>query len=275
MNCVRARAWQKMTPEWQNGHAGGGADYRQAVQGSQAMNRRSFVQQSIGVSLGMFAVTARARAAAASAAGSKAELQSLPKRDVVRVAFLLGDSANVIDTSAPWEVFQDVMLMDGNEHRHPFELFTVAPTEGILTMTGGLQVKPHYSIRNAPQPNLIVVPAHRATDDSRAWLREASAGTDVTMSVCTGAFQLARAGLFNKVAATTHHDYWDAFTKEFPDVELRRGLRFVDNGRIATAGGLTSGIDVALHVVARYFGVAAAQTTAEYMEYSSDAWRST
>ena len=64
-----------------------------------------------------------------------------------------------------------------------------------------------------------------------------------------------------------------ASRKEFPDVELRRGLRFVDSGRIATAGGLTSGIDLALHIVSRYFGVETASATATYMEYTSDAWR--
>ena len=93
------------------------------------------------------------------------------------------------------------------------------------------------------------------------------------MSVCTGAFQLARAGLLKGIPATTHHDFFDSFAKEFPDVELRRGLRFVDSGRIATAGGLTSGIDLALHIVSRYFGVETAAATATYMEYSSDAWR--
>jgi transcriptional regulator GlxA family with amidase domain len=154
-------------------------------------------------------------------------------------------------------------------------LFTVGPSEEVLTMTGGLQVKPRYSIKNAPQPHVIVVPAQRATDETRAWLRNASANTDVTMSVCTGAFQLARAGLLNGIAATTHHEFWDQFAKEFPDIELRRGLRFVDSGRIATAGGLTSGIDMALHIVARYFGVEAASKTARYMEYTSEAWRVT
>jgi transcriptional regulator GlxA family with amidase domain len=93
------------------------------------------------------------------------------------------------------------------------------------------------------------------------------------MSVCTGAFQLARAGLLEGIPATTHHDYFEDFAKEFPDIELRRGLRFVDSGRIATAGGLTSGIDMALHIVSRYFGVKAAEATATYMEYASDAWR--
>jgi transcriptional regulator GlxA family with amidase domain len=237
-----------------------------------AMNRRTFVHSSLAGAVGVFSTTLAQTPAARADAGSDA-LSPLPSRDHIRVAFLLGASANVIDTAGPWEVFQDVMLHGSNDHHHPFELFTVAPTEGVLRMTGGLQVQPHYSIRNAPQPHVIVVPAHQATDDSRRWLREASAATDVTMSVCTGAFQLARAGLLDGVTATTHHEYWDAFAKEFPRIELRRGLRFIDNGRIATAGGLTSGIDMALHVVARYFGVAAAQATADYMEYSSDAWR--
>ena len=88
-----------------------------------------------------------------------------------------------------------------------------------------------------------------------------------------GLTQLARAGLLKGVAATTHHQFFDSFSKEFPEIELRRGLRYVDSGRIATAGGLTSGIDLALHIVSRYFGVEAAQATAQYMEYTSEAWR--
>jgi transcriptional regulator GlxA family with amidase domain len=185
---------------------------------------------------------------------------------------MLGEGANVIDTAGPWEVFQDVMLHESG-HQHPFELYTVAPTDQMLRMTGGLQVVPHYSIGNAPRPEVIVVPAHRSTEESRAWLRDASAGTDVTMSVCTGAFQLGRAGLLKGIPATTHHEFFEAFAKEFPEIELRRGLRFVDSGRIATAGGLTSGIDMALHIVSRYYGAEIAAAAAAYMEYTSDAWR--
>lgn len=229
------------------------------------MNKRHFVGSMLAASVALFGA---GRAQAADRGAST----PLPKRERIRVAFMLGDNANVIDTAGPWEVFQDTMLHDGG-HRHPFELYTVAPVEGILRLTGGLQVKPHHTIGDAPQPHVIVVPAHRSTDESREWLAAASAGTDVTMSVCTGAFQLARAGLLQGIPATTHHDFWDSFAREFPDIELRRGLRFVDSGRIATAGGLTSGIDMALHVVARYFGTEVAAATAAYMEYSSDAWR--
>jgi transcriptional regulator GlxA family with amidase domain len=229
------------------------------------MHRRQFIGTTLAASVALFG---HGRAGAAESG----PLAPLPKRGKVNVAFMLGEHANVIDTCGPWEVFQDASTPDGDGDL--FQLYTVAPKDGPLEMTGGLRVLPTYTIKNAPQPNMIVVPAHKSTADSRAWLARASAGTDITMSVCTGAFQLARAGLLKGIPATTHHDFFDSFAKEFPDIELRRGLRFVDSGRIATAGGLTSGIDMALHVVARYFGVDTAARTAEYMEYASDAWRS-
>ena len=228
------------------------------------MDRRNFIGSTLAASVALFG-------GGAARASQAAPPAPLPKRDRVKVAFMLGDNANVIDTAGPWEVFQDVML--GESHDNPFTLYTVAPEDGPLKMTGGLLIQPHYGVKNAPQPHVIVVPAHKSTAGSREWLKRASELTDVTMSVCTGAFQLARAGLLKDIPATTHHDFFDAFAKEFPDIELRRGLRFVDSGRIATAGGLTSGIDMALHVVSRYFGVEAAARTAEYMEYASDAWR--
>jgi transcriptional regulator GlxA family with amidase domain len=226
------------------------------------MHRRSFIHSAFATSVALFGASAAARAAGNAAPAP------LPKRDRVKVAFMIGEHANVIDTAGPWEVFQDVVSDDVG-----CELYTVAPTSELLEMTGGLLVKPNYSIDDAPQPHVIVVPAHRSTTKSREWLAAASAGTDVTMSVCTGAFQLARAGLLKGIPATTHHQFFDSFAKEFPDVELRRGLRFVDSGRIATAGGLTSGVDLALHIVARYWGVEVAQATAAYMEYTSDAWK--
>lgn len=203
---------------------------------------------------------------AAAALGSAAAAQRLRARDGIKVAFMLGDNTNVIDTAGPWEVFQDAMGTVDGRMAH-FQLFTVAPTAEPVRMTGGLVVKPTYAIADAPQPDVIVVPAQRSTEASRAWLKAASEKADLTMSVCTGAFQLGRVGLLDGLPATTHHDFWDSFEKEFPKVKLQRGLRFVDNGRVATAGGLTSGIDLALHVVGRYFGEAEAARTAAYMEH--------
>jgi YHS domain-containing protein len=93
------------------------------------------------------------------------------------------------------------------------------------------------------------------------------------MSVCTGAFVLASTGLLDGHPATTHHDFYRAFERRFPKVSVQRGKRFVEGPKLATAGGLTSGMDLALRVVERYFGSQTAERTAYYMEYQSEGWR--
>jgi transcriptional regulator GlxA family with amidase domain len=113
----------------------------------------------------------------------------------------------------------------------------------------------------------VVVPAHDATDETLAWLRHVSPKSQLIMSVCTGAFVLADTGLLDGKTATTHHQFYDDFESTFPEVELVRGPRFVEHEKLATAGGLTSGIDLALRVVERYLGKNGAQATARYLEY--------
>ena len=83
------------------------------------MQRREFIGTALASSVALFGI---GRAEAAGGA-----LQPLPKRRRIRVAFMIGDDTNVIDTAGPWEVFQDVMI-HGDEHYYPFELYTVAPT---------------------------------------------------------------------------------------------------------------------------------------------------
>lgn len=84
---------------------------------------------------------------------------------------------------------------------------------------------------------------------------------------------LAEAGLLDGRSATTHHGFFAQFASSFPQVELIRGERFVEHDEVATAAGLTSGIDLALRVVARYLGGPAASATARYMEHESPRWR--
>jgi transcriptional regulator GlxA family with amidase domain len=92
------------------------------------------------------------------------------------------------------------------------------------------------------------------------------------MSVCTGAYVLAKAGLLDGKTATTHHIALSRYAADFPEVAFKRGARFVDAGNISTAGGLTSGIDLALHVVERYFGRAVAEKTVTMLEYQGQGW---
>jgi transcriptional regulator GlxA family with amidase domain len=199
-----------------------------------------------------------------------------PAKGDIAVAFVISNDATMIDFTGPWEVFQDCRVEGrgaGADDTMAFRLFTVAEQPETVRVTGGMQVTPDFTVENAPQPRVIVVPAHRSTPGLRAWIAKASRGADLTMSVCTGAFALAQAGLLKGRPATTHHLFLDRFAREFPDVDVKRGVRFVESGRVATAGGLTSGIDLALHVVDRYFGRAVAQATATYMEYESGGWK--
>ena len=194
-----------------------------------------------------------------------------PDKGQIPIAFLISDGAVVIDFCGPWEVFQDVMIPDNKEM--PFRLYTVAETKKPIRTSGGMQIVPDYTIQDAPPPKVIVIPAQSPPSPAvLEWVSKSSKTTDVTMSVCTGAFLLAKTGLLSGKSATTYNGAFERFGMQFPDVHLKRGARFVENGNLATAGGLSSGIDLALRVVERYYGREVARKTAYNMEYQGEGW---
>lgn len=193
-----------------------------------------------------------------------------PANGSIPVAVLISSGVNVIDFSGPWGVFESVSLPGAEAP--PFRLFTVAENMDVVISGSGLKLMPHYTFANVPETKVVVIPAQRGSDAMREWLKKAAATADVTMSVCTGAFHLAKAGLLSGRPATTHHEFLDKLQREYPDIAVKRGLRFVEGEKISTAGGLTSGTDLALRLVERYFGRAVAGSTATYMEYQGKGW---
>lgn len=194
-----------------------------------------------------------------------------PAKDPIPVAFLISDGAVVIDFCGPWEVFQDAYVPSRPDM--PFRLYTVAESKKPIRTSGGMQIVPDYTIADAPAPKVIVIPAQSEPSPAVLdWIRKSSKTTDVTMSVCTGAFVLAKTGLLDGKSATTFHGAFGKFAMKFPNIELKRGARFVENGNLATAGGLSSGIDLALRVVERYYGRDVAHQTAYTMEYQGQGW---
>src|SRR5436190_12513012 len=194
-----------------------------------------------------------------------------PAQGSLPVAFLISEGAQVIDFTGPWEVFQDVMV-PGRTNR-PFRLYTVSESTSPSHTSGGMKIVPDYTFENAPAPKVIVIPAQsKPSEATLEWIRKSTKTADVTMSVCTGAFVLARTGLLSGKPATTYHGAFATFANEFPDIDLKRGARFVEDGNLATAGGLSSGIDLALRVVERYFGHEIAHKTAYSMEYQGLGW---
>jgi putative intracellular protease/amidase/YHS domain-containing protein len=202
---------------------------------------------------------------------SKANSLKPPAKGSIPVAFVISDGAVIIDFCGPWEVFRDVNI-PGLEHG-PFRLYTVSDTTSPIHAGGGMQIIPDYTFANAPAPKVIVIPAQSKPSEAMLkWIRESTKNTDVTMSVCTGAFVLARTGLLSGKSATTFHAAFGNFATQFPDIRLKRGARFVEDGNLASAGGLSSGIDLALRVVERYYGREIAKKTAYDMEYQGQGW---
>jgi len=234
-----------------------------------ALNAREVIYRV--TKIGFIAATALWVFGQISANAAEANPLKPPANGSIPVAFLISEGAVIIDFCGPWEVFRDVMV-PGRED-HPFRLYTVSDKTSPIQAGGGMKIVPDYTFANAPTPKVIVIPAqHEPSPAMLEWIRKTSKETDVTMSVCTGAFVLAKTGLLSGKSATTFHAAFNSFATEFPDVELKRGARFVEDGNLATAGGLSSGIDLALRVVERYFGREVAKQTAYNMEYQGQGW---
>jgi transcriptional regulator GlxA family with amidase domain len=243
-------------------------------------------QRTVGSFVTAVLVAATAMAVEPAAAKKPTSLTP-PAHGKINVAVVITDNANLIDFAGPWEVFGSVDVpergdgssgsaMERDSDRYPFRLYTVGDARTPVQIEGALTAIPTYTFDDAPVPRIVVVGAQAGSPRLEEWLRKVAAdpGTDVTMSVCTGAFKLAGAGLLDGKRATTHHGYYDQFAQSFPKVELVRGARYVESGpHLFTAGGLTSGFDLALHVVELYFGRAAAQRTADWLEYQGTGWR--
>jgi YHS domain-containing protein/putative intracellular protease/amidase len=200
-----------------------------------------------------------------------------PDHGPIPVAFVVSDGTVMIDLAGPWEVFNTVMVSSRGksmEDQMPFRTYTVAETLKPIHFSGGLKFVPEYTFANAPAPRIVVIPAQDGANKAMLeWIKAATKSTDVTMSVCTGAFILGETGLLTKKSATTHHGSYKTLAMQFPDIQVKRGARFVEDGNLATSGGLSSGIDLALRVVERYFGTKVATTTAYELEYQGQGWK--
>jgi transcriptional regulator GlxA family with amidase domain len=236
------------------------------------MKRRDLLKSS--AAFGLISAIPFSRAPKTDTPASSPNPLKPPAHGGIPVAFLISDGAVMIDFAGPWEVFQDAQPSAGMDMRmNLFNLYTVAETAKPIRASGGMKIIPDHTFATAPAPKVIVIPAQSGRSQATLdWVRKSSKTADVTMSVCTGAFLLAETGLLSGKSATTHHAAFKSFAIQFPDIQLIRGARFVENGNLAAAGGLSSGIDLALRVVERYYGREAATQTAFQMEYQGEGW---
>jgi putative intracellular protease/amidase len=187
------------------------------------------------------------------------------------VAILIFDGVQIIDFTGPYEVFGQV----GMGNQRSFKVFTVAEKAQPVVTAMGMSVNPHFDLENSPDADILMVPggnvmSHLDNERILSWLRARAAQADAVLSVCNGAFFLAKAGLLDGLQATTTAGLTDRLQALAPKVNVVDDRRFVDNGKIVTTAGLSSGIDGALHIVSKLLGQAWAYQAALGMEYD---WR--
>ena len=205
---------------------------------------------------------------AASAASTETRFKP-PETGVVNVAFVVSDDATLIDVAGPMQVFDEV-----NTPGVKFRTFTVSQTRQPIKV-GTMTVVPDYTFADTPEADIVVVGAQ--SGDSQPYmdyLRQMTARNKLMLSVCTGVRKFAQAGILDGLEATSHHDYIVGLQKRFPKVHFVADKAWVYSGpRIYTAGGETSGIELALHIVELYSDHGVAVKTARFMEYRGPEWQ--
>lgn len=197
------------------------------------------------------------------------------------IAILLFAKVEVLDFAGPLEVFSRARSYPSTDGatRALCKVFTVAEKLEALRCANPLTVVPDYDFETCPPVDLLLVPGGYGTrtcvDQPKVieWIAKQAATTELILSVCTGALLLAKAGILDGKSAVTYHNFADNMQHMFPTVRVQKDCRWVDEGNVITAAGVSAGIDMALYVVKRLFGEAIASATARGMEYES--WNST
>jgi transcriptional regulator GlxA family with amidase domain len=186
------------------------------------------------------------------------------------IAIFVFDEVEVLDFAGPFEVFS---VTDALRNREAFSVFLCAESRGTVRAVNGLKILADYTLEDCPSPDVLIVPGGfgtRALLNKPAlleWLRRKSRTAEIVASVCTGALLLAKAGLLDGLQITTHHGALDLLRELAPAAVVDPSKRFHDNGKFCISAGVSAGIDLSLHLVARLLGPEAADQTARQMEY--------
>lgn len=181
------------------------------------------------------------------------------------LGILLFPGFELLDATGPLEMWGNLKAQ--------VKLVTIAPEKGEIASIQGPKMTAEFGFADCPPLDLLLVPGgfgvQKVLQDkqSLAWVRASSGKAELTMSVCNGASILAAAGLLDGRPATTNKAYWDMATAPGPQVKWVRRARWVDDGNIVTSSGVSAGMDMTLHVIARLFGQPKAERLANEIEY--------
>lgn len=190
----------------------------------------------------------------------------------MNVGILLFNEVEVLDFAGPFEVFS--ICSNANQQKL-FNVFTLSE-QAEVRARNGLVVNSHYHLDTAPDIDILVIPGGLGAETIEMynqpllqWILKRHQHSQMTFSICTGAFILAEAGLLNGLKATTHWMDIERLTQDYPQIEVLSDVKYVDEGHIITAAGISSGINASLYLISKLHGVEIAQHTAKRMEFDA------
>lgn len=194
-----------------------------------------------------------------------AKAESSDKAAPYTVGILLFDEVEIIDFTGPYEIF----------HQAGFQVYTVSEDGKPVMTVADMHVTPSHSFATLPDVDAILVPGGdvRVVMKNKAvhqWLTGRLDNVSSVMSVCTGSHILAEAGILDGLTATTFHGELDDLEEDYPEVTVVADKRWVDNGKVITTAGLSSGLDGAIHLVSKVKGMDKARELALHLEYDWD-----
>ena len=187
----------------------------------------------------------------------------------MNIGIYIYENAEVLDFSGPFEVLSTAKRLTGND----WNISLIAECDATVIARGGFPVIPHYCFENHPLLDILIVVGGVHTEELKKtnvinWIAKTSILTQRTVSVCTGAFLLAEAGLLNGLSVTTHWEDISDLKLNYPKLTVLENKRWVSAGKYITSAGISAGIDMSLYLVSQLISEKIAEDTALQMEYN-------
>ena len=200
---------------------------------------------------------------------SSAEDVAQKPADFRNVAILVFNGMDIQDFAGPADVF---FYAQNSEGKAAFKQYAVGKSMNPITSQGFVKIVPNYTFADCPKPDILVIPGGNVNgvtkdEETMKWIKDMGPKSEQVLSVCTGALVLHSAGFLGGLKATTHWGSISKLREQAPTTTVLENVRYVDNGQMVTSAGVSAGIDMSLHIVAKLLGFDTAETVAHRMEY--------
>lgn len=188
----------------------------------------------------------------------------------MNIGIYIYDQVEVLDFSGPFEVFSTSSRVCTDEE--PFTVCLLGERKGMVNARGGFRVAVDYTIDHHPELDVLIIAggvhtAELSKTHVLQWVAAQAKQVKIIASVCTGVFLLAEAGVLTREKVTTHWEDIPDLRSDYPSLSVKESVRWVDEGWLVTSGGISAGIDMALHLVSRLVNKQLAESTAKQMEF--------